>query len=133
VTDFTDLIGLRYRFGGTDPRDGVDCLWTARRALERIFPDFRAEELPVTQSEQAARLALARQGIESWTRVGENVFGATRVGDLLVGERGNGGLFVAVLVDVEKRDAITATPENGVLVMPLRRLLGVRDVLRRTA
>lgn len=133
MADFSDLIGLRYRFGGTDPRDGVDCLWTARRALERIFPDFRPEELPVLPEEQAARLAQARQGFDSWIRVGESIFAAERVGDLLLGDRHHGGLFVAVLVSPDRREVITATPETGVQFLPLRRLSGVRDVFRRAS
>lgn len=131
MKDFSDLIGLRYRFGGTSPRDGVDCAWTARQALARIFPDLRPEEFPITHEEQAARLALARKGVESWVRVGDNIFAATREGDLIVGERHNGGLFAAVLVNPENREAITATHEFGVHLAPLRRLVGVRDVFRR--
>lgn len=126
-----DLIGLRYRANGTDPRSGVSCLWTARQALARIFADFAPEELPLTPAEEAARLAQARKGLENWNRVGDNAFAATEIGDLLVGEHDNGVLSVAVLVSKARREAITADHEHGVKVVPLRRLMRVRDVFRR--
>lgn len=133
MTDFTDLLGLPYRAYGTDPATGIDCAYVCRVALERIFPDFRSSEFPLTASEQAARLALARQGVESWIRVGDNTFAATALGDLVISERANGALNVAVLVNVERREAITATHGYGVQILPMRRILGVRDVFRRPA
>jgi len=131
--DFTDIIGLHYAAGGTDPATGVDCLWAARRGLERIFPDLRPDELPILAEEQAARLALARQGMDSWVRIGESVFAATRVGDILVGEHANGGLSIGVLVNVERREILTAVPDVGVVLQPVRRFVIVRDVFRRGA
>jgi len=130
---FEDLLHLPYRFGGVDPATGIDCRWTVRRGLERLFTDLRPEEFPLAPGEETAALAAAREGRSSWTLLGENVFSATREGDLLVGVREGGGGFVALLVDHERRAVLTATPDHGSCLLPIRKLLGVREVFRRHA
>lgn len=134
MTGYEDLIGLRYAARGTDPTTGVDCAWASRRALERIFPDFAAEDFPLDAVEEAAALALARAGKSSrWERVGGNVFAAMREGDLLLGTRDGGETFAAVLIDAERHDVLTALPGHGVTRMARSKLRGVTDVLRRIA
>lgn len=130
---FTDIIGLRYQFRGTDPATGVDCLWASRRALERIFPDLEAHEVPVSHEDQAAALARARQGIEPrWTRVGGNAFAARELGDLVISQRDDGSAGASVLIDVDRREVITAMPELGVIVQPIRKITRISDVFRRS-
>lgn len=131
MTHLDDIIGLRYAPRGTNPATGVDCLYTARRALERIFPDLRPEELPLLPAEESAAIEAARSSAGPWTRIGGNVFAAQRAGDLLFGAHAEGEPFVAVLVDSEKREVITATRERGSHILPIRKLLGVTDVFRR--
>jgi hypothetical protein len=50
--DVTDLIGLPYQFGGVNPVTGVDCRWTTREGLERIFPDFDGDEFPISPTKK---------------------------------------------------------------------------------
>jgi len=130
---FEDILGLPYLARGTDPSKGVDCAWAARQGLARIFPDFRPEDFPLDPREEAKAIELARISANAWTRIGGNVFAATTAGDLLLGDHEGGEMYVAVLVDSEKREVLTATHTRGVHLCPIRKLTNVRDVFRRNA
>lgn len=120
--DLRGLVGLPYRAGGVDPYDGVDCLWAARAALQRIFPDLRAEELPL---EKDAALALLRSHESNWLRQRW----PSQPGDVIFGQHPEP--WVATLVDKQDLMVFTALPRRGTLVVPLRKLGRYSDVLRR--
>lgn len=130
--DVHELLGTPYRCEGTNPRDGgVDCLFASRFALERIFPDLEADEFPVTPSEEFVMRLRIRQGRTRWQKVGESAAAATKLGDVIQGRKPDGGAYVAVVVDQVKRMAISAMPERGVFLQPLKSFSGVELVLRR--
>lgn len=129
--DVDPFIGLPYLSGGTNPRLGVDCLWASRRALEEIFPDLEADELPTTPDEEDAALARARAGETRWIKVGSSAAAATKLGDMVQGRREDTGAYVAVVVDQLGRLVLTATREHGTCLVPLRRLPGIEAVFRR--
>jgi len=120
--ELDDVMRLPYRAGGVDPATGVDCLWATRTALERVYRGLRPEELPL---EKEAALALAQGSSGHWQSVGT----ATHVGDVLFGERPKP--WVAVLADLDGMLAFTALPGRGTCLIAIRRLAGLRAVLRR--
>jgi hypothetical protein len=120
--DLRGILGLPYRAGGVDPWDGVDCLWAARAALGRIFPDLRAEELPL---EKDAALALMRGHGSSW----KHLRWPSEVGDVVYGVHPEP--WVATLVNRQDLIVFTALPRRGTCAVPLRKLGKYTDVLRR--
>lgn len=121
--DLRGLVGLPYRAGGVDPYDGVDCLWAARAALQRIFPDLRAEELPL---EKDAALALLHGQDTGW----KHIRWPTEPGDVIFGQHPQP--WVATLVQRQDLLVFTALRTRGTLVLPLRRLGKYSDVVRRS-
>lgn len=131
--DVTHLVGIPYRSGGRDPREGgVDCLWASRMALELIFEDLDGHELPVSADEEEVALAMFRHAQSRWKQVGSSAAAARKLGDLIYGQR-QGHAYVAVLVDQIGLVALTALKDHGVCRLPIRRLEGVTAVFRRGA
>ena len=97
-----DLVGFPYRAGGTDPAQGVDCLWVARQAALRVFPDMPHEHFPIDRIE-----AEAARGEECWRKVGC----AGKLGDILLGNSPEP--WVAILVDAAGRYCLTANRKRG--------------------
>lgn len=119
-----DLVGLRYKAGGTVPVDGVDCLWASRRALDRIFPDITEVEFPL---DKAAAVSLSQDSGAYW----EPVQRATKLGDVLFGDSPEP--WVAVLVDPVGRITFTANRSRGTCLIYLGNLATPHTVLRRKA
>jgi hypothetical protein len=132
MVDVTDLLDIPYAARGTDPATGVDCAYAVRRFLERRFPDFDPHELPLDPEEETAAIAAAREGRSRWSRIGTSIFAATQSGDVILSEHA-GVIGISALVDSARREVITATPQFGVHLLPIRRIVGVTDVLRRLA
>jgi hypothetical protein len=99
-----DLVGLPYRAGGVDPYSGVDCLWAARQALSRVFPEMPDSAFPL---DKAAALYLLDAKDGHWQPI-EN---ASRLGDVVVGDQPEP--WVAVLVDPVGRYFFTANRLRG--------------------
>lgn len=118
-----DLVGLPYAADGTDPRTGVDCLWAARQALQRIFADLADAEFPL---DKAAALELAGAS-DRW----ESVRHADTLGDVLLGAHPEP--WVAVLVDPIARYCFTANRTRGTRLVFIGNLGHVSQVLRRRA
>jgi hypothetical protein len=118
-----DLVGLRYRKAGTDPAIGVDCLWAARAALSRIFPDLTDAEFPL---DKAAALEVS-ESADAWLRVN----GATQLGDVLFGLEPEP--WVAVLVDPVGRYCFTANRTRGTHLVFQGNLGTVHSTFRRRA
>jgi hypothetical protein len=134
VSGFLDLVGLPYKALGTDPKTGVDCLWTVREGLRRIFPGFSGSELPSTRAEIDA--ALAGDGIANrWKLVGISSFDARKVGDILQTEAklpsGEVETGIALLVDPVGRIALGALRGPGVILRPVAKIGRVVAVWRR--
>lgn len=123
---FSDLLGTPYR------REAENCLWTARRALERIFPDFAGSELPSGPEEEESAIAAINGGASRWRVVGESSAAASERGDLIHTRHADGSAGVAVVVDKVGMLAITSTPQHGAHLIPVRRITGVVAVLRRS-
>lgn len=133
MAHFTDLIGLPYLSGGRDPSVGVDCLWAVRQAAERIFPGMAGWELPVSSDEEEAAIANAGRSSSKWRIVGTTAAAATDLGDIVHGVRPDDeGTFVAIVIDTLGNLALTASADHGVHTLPVKRLQGVRHVLRRS-
>ena len=124
---FVDLIGTPYESGAKD------CLWTAKRALERIFEDFDQVELPGTAEEEEAALAAVDSNATRWSVIGSTAALATEQGDLIHLRLPDGHAGLVVVIDRVGRIGITSTRDRGVHTIPLRRLAGVVAVLRRRA
>ena len=118
-----DLVGLRYRKAGTDPATGVDCLWAARAALERIFPDLRPEEFPL---DKAAALEMS-ESADAWIRVPS----ACELGDVVFGLQPEP--WVAVLVDPVGRYCFTANRTRGTHLVFQGNLGAIHSTFRRRA
>ncbi len=118
-----DLVGLRYRKAGTDPATGVDCLWAARAALERIFPDLRPEEFPL---DKAAALE-ASENADVWVRVDAPCV----LGDVVLGVEPEP--WVAVLVDPVGRYCFTASRARGTHLVFQGNLGAIHSTFRRRA
>lgn len=131
--DVSHLVGLPYRLGGVNPREGVDCLWTARAALELIFEDLETFEFPLSEDEVEVMLTRVRAGETRWDKIGESAAAARKIGDVIHGLGEEGRLYVAVVVDQVTPLALTADAKRRVHVRPLRRLPGVQAVFRRSA
>ena len=122
---FEDLIGVPYKWGGTDPATGVDCLWIVRKALERIYPDFDPAEMPISDEEVEQSLLVGSPFMERWAEIKW----ADKFGDLVYGEN-NGHHYVAILTDIAGHNVLTALPEYSRRV-PYRKLTGIRGQYRR--
>lgn len=120
--DLRGLVGLPYKAGGVDPYDGVDCLWAARAALQRRFPDLRAEELPL---EKDAALALVDGAESTW----KHQRWPSLPGDVIYGTSPQP--WVATLVHKQDHLVFTAMPGRGTCVVPLKKLGRYTHVLRR--
>jgi hypothetical protein len=131
TVDVSSLLGTPYLYGGTNPREGVDCRFATRAALDLIFEDLEGHEFPTSAEEEGAMLTRVRAGETRWHIVGRSAAAATKIGDVLQGRKRDGGAYCAVLVDQLTPLAITATPEHGVHLRRLRSLPGVELVLRR--
>lgn len=128
--EFEDLIGLRYRFGGRDPRTGIDCLWISGQVLRRIFPNLDPSELPADGTEAEALMERADRGAHIWRLVPKGM--SLLRGDLLYGLRGSEhAAYCGVIVDPCGPLLMTAMPEHGSIRIPLRRLRGLQAVYRR--
>ena len=125
-----DLEGAPYLYGGRDPAVGVDCLFTARTVLARIYPDLAPSELPLDAQEAEAAMGLANDGKHRWRRVPMN--GPLRVGDVIYTVRGDDHLpGTAVVVSENGPLVLTALPEVGVRKCTYRSLRGVKAIYRR--
>lgn len=120
--DLRGLVGLPYKSGGSSQWMGVDCLWAARAALERIFPDLRPEELPLDRD---AALALVTGTDTGW----KHVRWPTLIGDVIYGVQPEP--WVATLVQKQDLLVFTALPARGTVVVPLRKLGRYVHVMRR--
>src|SRR3954464_9164867 len=130
--DVSNLLGIPYLLGGVNPREGVDCRWTARAALELIFPDLESHEFPLSADEEEVMLTRIRAGETNWIKVGESAAAARKIGDVLHGRGEEGQSFVAVVVDQVTPLAITATKDRRVHVRTLRNYPGIDAVFRRS-
>lgn len=128
-----DLLGIRYLLGGTDPRVGVDCLWTVRQFAQRFFEDFDPLELPMTADEEEAAVAGVSDGSSRWKIIGTTSFAACEIGDLVFGSKDGDPPSVAIVVDKPGRLALTANRLRGVHLIPISRLTATKFVLRRDA
>lgn len=118
-----DLVGLPYRRSGTDPATGVDCLWAARAALERIYPDLTLDEFPL---DKAAAVEMS-ESADYWLPVRS----AERLGDVILGNEPEP--WVAVLVDPVGRYCFTANRTRGTHLVFQGNLGRVSQTLRRRA
>lgn len=105
VCDISDLLGIPYKANGTDPEDGVDCLWAAHAALLRIYPELKESEFPLNKA--AAMQLLLNTEADTWSKVPF----AKNLGDVIFGESPEP--WVAVLVDPIGRYAFTANRARG--------------------
>jgi hypothetical protein len=129
--DVSHLLGIPYELGGTNPREGVDCRWTARAALELIFEDLESHEFPISADEEEIMLTRIRARETHWVKIGESAAAARKIGDVLHGRGEEGQSFVAVVVDQVTPLAITATKNRKVHVRTLRNYPGIEAVFRR--
>lgn len=127
---FLDLVGLPWSPDGSDPKKGVSCLWVVREALERLRGPIADGALPrgALSSEEAARWA-ERGGGEHWEMVGEHWRCASRLGDVLLTETGDGP-HVAVVVEEREGLVLTATRSRGVIIRKARLTAGPLRVYR---
>lgn len=129
--DVSHLIGIPYQLGGVNPREGVDCRFIVREALDLIYPDLEGDEFPLTADEEEIMLTRLRAGEARWHKVGESAAAARKIGDVLYGKGEDGQAFVAAVVDQVTPLAITASKGRGVHVRTLRRYPGIEAVFRR--
>lgn len=123
---FDDLMDLKYRKGGKNPKTGVDCLWVARTVLSRMIEDFPPSAMPMDRSEVDQAIKSAIEGHCGWKKI----TWPERAGDVVFGLQENEEAFVAVLVDPVGRNVITCVPEHGVCLVPYRKLRGVIGCVR---
>lgn len=130
--DVSHLVGMPYQYGGTNPREGVDCLFASRAALELIYDDLEVHELPITADEEEITLMRIRAGESRWHKIGESAASARKIGDVIHGIGTEGHSYIAVLVDQVSYLALTAGKKNGVHLKKLSKLPGIVAVLRRS-
>lgn len=123
---FDDLMDLKYRKWGTNPKTGVDCLWVARTVLSRTIEEFPASAMPMKQKEIDEAIRSAMEGHCGWKKI----TWPERAGDVVFGLLEDENAYVAVLVDPVGRNVITAVPERGVCLIPYRKLKGVVGCVR---
>lgn len=124
---FDDLIGIPYLKCGLDPKVGVDCLWAARRVLERIYPGLDPLELPLTGYEIEEAVRVGGLLDKRWNRVRW----CSMLGDLVFCNDGEPS--ASVMDDPIGRTVITARVGRGVVRMPFRSLTNIESVWRRKA
>lgn len=116
--DVTDLLGPGYRRGIRDCF-AVACTALGRAGVE-VDPDRAEEEL----------LRWVVSEGSPWEKVGSEPCHARVLGDVLFLSSEDAPCGVAVLVDEQTRAAITATPERGVFLLPLRMVKDCAGVYR---
>lgn len=129
--EVVDIIRLPYRAGGTDRVSGVCCLWTVHTCAARIFPDFDAAELPITDEQIGEAVQRIGKGLARWKRIGSVWTVANRLGDVLAGEH-EGRAFCAIVIDAVGRIVCSANQDRGVFTAPARAIQGVSAVYRRS-
>lgn len=128
--ELVDIMGLRYRAGGTDRASGVCCLWTVHTVAARIFPDFDPAELPLRDEDIVEAVRRMGEGLARWRPIATNWTAADRLGDVIAGEEEGHG-YCAIVIDAVGRIACSANEKRGVFCGPVRALRGVSAVYRR--
>lgn len=106
-----------------------DCRWVVCEWLKQCFADFDEDDMP---SSESAQRVLAEGRKTRWLKVGEAVSSATRIGDVIYGERENGHPYVAAMVDLVGRSAVTSNRERKHShLVAVSNLTGVKGVYRR--
>lgn len=125
--DVSDLLGVQYRRGETDPSIGLDCRTAAQLVAGRI-PALAGASLGLGEDE--AFMDLTADG-PSWALLGREACRAKRAGDLVLTDAVGAHAGLAVLVDPGARLFLTSTPARGVHLVPGRALSDVVGVYRR--
>lgn len=102
---FAAMIGKPYRVGATGPAE-YDCAGAVLAALRTMGVDG------------------ASLHSSGWKHLGSAPTSARKRGDVLLTDSPDGRQGVAVLVSVDPREFLTATPDRGVCVIPARALAG---------
>lgn len=138
--DFRDLVGIPFLDCGESP-EGASCVGVCRMALARMGAVLEPADLPLTEEAAAASCAAIQDRPEqsAWEFLGAAVGHARALGDLVM-SRTSRGSHVAVIVDTDRRLAITAcaaTDRDGhvvrtgvTYVCATRRIRGVLGVYR---
>lgn len=126
-----DLFGIPYQAWGTDPREGVSCLWAVRQAAARIWKDFDPSEFPLTPGEIETALASYGAGAV-WAPTLKVPSGAHVLGDVFytLNDEQHG---CAIVVDDVAHIAFTALPGVGTRCISNKSLRGIVNVYRRRA
>jgi hypothetical protein len=124
--DCTDLVGLPYVRGGTDPAVGLDCRTLAFLVGERAG----LQGLPAPDEAEDACFRWVASRRAPWKLLGCAVSDARRLGDLVLTDAKGAAAGALMLVDEEERLFVTASEARGrVCVFPARVVERAREVV----
>lgn len=114
---YTDLVGIPYLRGGTDPREGLDCRTLAFLLARRM--GFQG--LPEPSGAEAACFQWIVEGRSPCELLGRAVCDARELGDIVLTDSSEAEAGALVLVDDRERLFLTASQQRGrVVAMPSR-------------
>lgn len=88
TADFTDLIGAPFRWGGRDPRTGIDCWGVCLEGLRRLGIPFRADWV-YSEADARSLVRAVREGTSRLARIPEQ---QAETGDIVIMDSRHAGM-----------------------------------------